>query len=73
MHFNLASRRIKREKAAENLSSMVGEQPQEFFKDLVRDLELREWQRVGNDYEVILHDCPSKMNYRASGPFSCPG
>lgn len=55
------------------LSTLIGDYPQEFLKDLVRDLELREWQKLGEDYEVILDDCPENMNYLVTGPFTCKG
>ncbi|XP_014212243.1 protein SERAC1-like [Copidosoma floridanum] len=56
-----------------SLSAMVGDHPSEFLKDLARDLEHLEWQRVGHDYEVVLHDCPVNMDYEMSGPFFCQG
>lgn len=52
---------------------MVDNHPSEFLKDLAKDLELREWQQVGRDFEVILHDCPVNMNSKANGPFFCGG
>lgn len=52
---------------------MVKEYPQEFFEDLARDLQVREWKKTGHDYEVILDDCPVSMNSLAAGPFTCPG
>ncbi|XP_011352205.1 protein SERAC1 isoform X2 [Ooceraea biroi] len=56
------------------LSTMIDDdRPQEFFKDLARDLHLREWRKIGHDFEVVLDDCPQDMNASASGPFSCRG
>lgn len=56
------------------LSTMIDDdRPQEFFKDLARDLHLREWRKVGHDFEVVLDDCPQDMNACASGPFFCGG
>ena len=52
---------------------MVDVYSSEFFKDLANDLERREWQQIGSDFEVILDDCPINMNDKASGPFSCKG
>jgi hypothetical protein len=49
------------------------DRPQEFFKDLARDLQLREWRKTGHDFEVILDDCPQDTNDCASGPFFCQG
>lgn len=56
-----------------SLKKMVDDYPSEFLKDLARDLEVREWQRLGHDYQVILHDCPVGMNEKATGPFFCEG
>ncbi|XP_008212677.1 protein SERAC1 [Nasonia vitripennis] len=56
-----------------SLRAIVDDHPSEFLKDLARDLEVREWQRLGYDYEVILHDCPVNMNNKATGPFFCDG
>ncbi|KAH0952241.1 hypothetical protein HN011_003545 [Eciton burchellii] len=56
------------------LSTMIDDdRPQEFFKDLARDLQLREWRKTGHDFEVILDDCPQDTNDCASGPFFCQG
>lgn len=52
---------------------MTDDRPQEFFKDLVHDLELREWNRIGHDFEVILDDCPQNTNSCAGGPYFCKG
>ena len=52
---------------------MVDDHPSEFFKDLARDFETLEWERVGRDFEVVLHDCPVNINYEAKGPFFCDG
>jgi len=49
------------------------DRPQEFFKDLARDLHLREWRKIGQDFEVILDDCPQNTNDRACGPYFCRG
>ncbi|XP_058803275.1 protein SERAC1 [Phymastichus coffea] len=56
-----------------SLKKMVDDYPSEFLRDLAQDLEIREWQRIGHDYEVILYDCPINMNKRATGPFFCQG
>lgn len=58
---------------ADTISTMIGEHPQEFLKDLARDMQVREWNRVEQDYEVILDDCPQNTNCRACGPYSCSG
>lgn len=56
------------------LSTMSDDdRPQEFFKDLARDLQLREWKKIGQDFEVILDDCPQNTNCRACGPYFCRG
>ncbi|XP_014473260.1 PREDICTED: protein SERAC1-like isoform X2 [Dinoponera quadriceps] len=59
---------------ADYLSTMIDDdRPQEFFKDLARDLQLREWKKIGHDFEVILEDCPQNTNSRANGPYFCKG
>lgn len=56
------------------LSTMIDDdRPQEFFKDLARDLNLREWRKLGQDFEVILDDCPRNTNSCACGPYFCRG
>ncbi|XP_066591524.1 protein SERAC1 isoform X2 [Prorops nasuta] len=55
------------------LSDLAGEYPQEFMKDLMRDFNYWEWKKIGNDYEVVLDDCPEKANNEALGPYSCKG
>jgi len=56
------------------LSIMVDDdRPQEFFKDLARDLHLREWRKIGQDFEVVLDDCPQNTNACACGPYFCRG
>ncbi|XP_033221806.1 protein SERAC1 isoform X2 [Belonocnema kinseyi] len=57
----------------DSFSDMIDEYPQEFLKDLARDLKMQEWKRIGHDFEVILHDCPENINCRACGPFTCKG
>ncbi|KYM95025.1 Protein SERAC1 [Cyphomyrmex costatus] len=62
------------ENTTDYLSTMVDDdRPQEFFKDLARDLHLREWRKIGQDFEVILDDCPQNTNDRACGPYFCGG
>ncbi|XP_017887631.1 protein SERAC1-like isoform X1 [Ceratina calcarata] len=56
-----------------NFSSLIDDQSQDFLKDLTCDLRKREWDRVGQDFEVILDDCPQNTNSRARGPFFCSG
>ncbi|XP_077259175.1 protein SERAC1 isoform X1 [Temnothorax americanus] len=56
------------------LSTMADDdRPQEFFKDLARDLYLREWRKTGQDFEVVLDDCPQNTNALACGPYFCRG
>ncbi|KAK0085773.1 hypothetical protein PV326_005798 [Microctonus aethiopoides] len=55
------------------LTSVIGEHPQEFLKDLAKDLQKREWDRIADEFEVVLHDCPLTFNHTATGPFTCPG
>ncbi|XP_008546833.1 protein SERAC1 [Microplitis demolitor] len=63
-----------RSKESEDLLiKIVKEYPQEFLEDLAHDLQIREWKKIGHDYEIVLHDCPVSMNSLASGPFTCPG
>lgn len=57
----------------ESIDGMTDEQPQEFMSDLARDLKMREWKHIGNDFEVVLSDCPENMNGEACGPFTCRG
>ena len=55
-------------------STMIDDDhPQEFFKDLAHDLHLREWRKIGQDFEVVLDDCPQNINVRACGPYFCRG
>ncbi|CAK9797149.1 Protein SERAC1 [Anthophora quadrimaculata] len=56
-----------------SFSSLIDDQSQEFLKDLAHDLRKREWDRVGQDFEIILDDCPQNSNLSTSGPFSCSG
>ncbi|XP_072746379.1 protein SERAC1 [Anoplolepis gracilipes] len=56
------------------LSTMIDDdRPQEFFKDLARDLQLREWRKIGENFEVVLDDCPQNTNADACGPYFCKG
>ncbi|XP_054013372.1 protein SERAC1 [Hylaeus anthracinus] len=55
------------------VSTMIGEHPQEFLKDLAYDLKKREWDRLGHDFEIILDDCPQNTNQIACGPYFCSG
>jgi predicted ArsR family transcriptional regulator len=52
---------------------MVDNHPSEFLKDLARDSENREWQQVGQDFDLVLHDCPINMSAKTVGPFFCKG
>lgn len=52
---------------------MIDDQSQEFLKDLAYDLRKREWDRIGQDFEVILDDCPENTNAKAGGQFFCSG
>ncbi|XP_012227930.1 protein SERAC1 isoform X2 [Linepithema humile] len=51
------------------------DRPEEYFKDLVRDLHLYEWRKLGHDFEIVLDDCPlnTKRNADACGPYFCRG
>lgn len=51
---------------------MIDDHSQEFLKDLTYDLRKREWDRIGQDFEIILDDCPQNSS-RGNGPFSCNG
>ncbi|XP_032663066.1 protein SERAC1 isoform X2 [Odontomachus brunneus] len=52
------------------LSTMIDDdRPPEFFKDLARDLQLREWKKIGHDFEVILEDCPQNTNSHPYEPY----
>ncbi|XP_015109817.1 protein SERAC1 [Diachasma alloeum] len=55
----------------ETLNLAIGDQPNEFIKDLAHDMQLREWKQISQDYEIVLDDCPVSMNSRACGPFTC--
>lgn len=61
------------ENGTDTLSSVIGEQSQEFLKDLAYDLRKREWDRLGEDFEIILDDCPQNTNRKARGPYFCSG
>ncbi|OAD56460.1 Protein SERAC1 [Eufriesea mexicana] len=56
-----------------NFSSLIDDQSQEFLKDLAYDLRKREWDKVGQDFELVLDDCPQNSTSRGSGPFVCSG
>ncbi|XP_014602802.1 PREDICTED: protein SERAC1-like [Polistes canadensis] len=64
---------INIENQSSELSALIKDYPQEFFKDLAYDLQMRAWKKLGRDYEVILDDCPINVNYQATGPFTCKG
>lgn len=55
-----------------DFSSLIDDHSQEFLKDLTYDLRKREWDRIGQDFEIILDDCPQNSS-RGNGPFSCNG
>ncbi|XP_011506367.1 PREDICTED: protein SERAC1 isoform X2 [Ceratosolen solmsi marchali] len=57
-----------------SLSEMVDTHPSEFLKDLARDSEIREWQRIGQDFDVVLHDCPINVDSKnIVDSFFCKG
>ena len=56
-----------------SVRSIINDHPSEFLKDLAKDLELREWKRLGHDFEVVLDDCPVNVNLNTSGPYFCAG
>ncbi|XP_078052257.1 protein SERAC1 isoform X3 [Augochlora pura] len=57
----------------DNMTIMIGEQSQEFLRDLAYDLRRHEWEKLGQDFEIILDDFPQNTNQTACGPFSCSG
>lgn len=62
--------------ATSYLSTMTNNDcPEEYFKDLVRDLHLYEWRKLGQDFEIVLDDCPlnTKRNAYPYGPYFCRG
>lgn len=60
--------------AADYLSTMTNNDcPEEYLKDLVHDLHLYEWRKLGQDYEIVLEDCPLNMKRNICGPFFCKG
>ncbi|XP_076619639.1 protein SERAC1 [Colletes latitarsis] len=61
------------ENGTDTLSSVIGEQSQEFLRDLAYDLRKHEWDRLGQDFEIVLDDCPQNINDRACGPYFCKG
>ncbi|XP_076659101.1 protein SERAC1 isoform X3 [Halictus rubicundus] len=56
-----------------HLSIIIGEQSQEFLRDLAYDLRRHEWEKLGQDFEIILDDFPQNTNQNARGPYSCSG
>lgn len=69
--FNLTEYKSKVNQGS--IRGIVEDQPSEFMRDLAQDLEHRKWQKVGNDYEVVLHDLPTNLSHESSGPFFCAG
>lgn len=61
------------ENETSTFASMIVDHSQEFLRDLAYDLRKREWDRLGEDYEVILDDCPENTNCKACGPYFCSG
>lgn len=57
------------ENGSDTLSSMMGEPSQEFLKDLAYDLRKHEWDRLGQDFEIVLDDCPQNTNQKECGPY----
>jgi len=56
------------------LSTVIdNDHSQEFFKDLACDLYLHEWRKIGQNFEVVLDDCPQNTNAQACGPYFCKG
>lgn len=44
----------------------------QFLQD-VEEHQRIEWDRLGNDYEIVWSDIPVHTNEEASGPYSCQG
>lgn len=57
----------------DSFTEIIKGYPQEFVKDLAEDLRMHEWKRIGHDFEVVLHDCPTNVNYSACGPYTFKG
>lgn len=58
---------------ADILNQVIGDNYHEFIKDLSHDYQIREWNKLGNDYEFVLDDCPVSFNSEACGTFTCFG
>ncbi|XP_031826616.1 protein SERAC1 isoform X2 [Nomia melanderi] len=55
----------------DEVSTMIGEQSQDFLRDLAYDLRKREWDKLGQDFEIILDDFPQNINENTCGPYFC--
>ncbi|XP_034181766.2 protein SERAC1 [Osmia lignaria lignaria] len=53
----------------ETVASLMDDQSPEFLKDLAYDFRKHEWDKIGQDFEIILDDCPQNSNAKSSGPF----
>lgn len=47
----------------------MDDQSPEFLKDLAYDFRKHEWDKVGQDFDIVLDDCPQNTNSKTSGPF----
>ncbi|XP_003702109.2 protein SERAC1 [Megachile rotundata] len=57
----------------DTFSNLIDDQSQEFLKDLAIDFRKREWDKIGQDFEIILDDCPQNIDEKACGPFFYKG
>jgi len=54
------------------LKRSVGEDMQNYL-DSYKEVEAREWDTIGSEFEFVLNDIPQKENSKGNGPYSLKG
>ncbi|XP_046995271.1 protein SERAC1 isoform X4 [Schistocerca americana] len=56
-----------------NSSHSISDEKTRAFLEEVTELKQEEWNEIGNDFEIVMEDCPLSTNITACGPYSFTG
>ncbi|XP_049812360.1 protein SERAC1 isoform X2 [Schistocerca nitens] len=64
---------VDRNSSPLNSSHSISDEKTRAFLEEVTELKQEEWNEIGNDFEVVMEDCPLSTNITACGPYSFTG
>ncbi|XP_049863414.1 protein SERAC1 isoform X2 [Schistocerca gregaria] len=72
-HASLPTNVVDRNTSPLNSSHSISDEKTRAFLEEVTELKQEEWNEIGNDFEIVMEDCPLSTNITACGPYSFTG